>query len=106
MLAGTRRWRIKIVERILNARPSCATLTGLNSEVLGQRTFDLAVIDEAAQSTEPVCWLPSLRCQSLVLAGDHCQLRRRYCRKKAADEASARMMRTPVNQYGSSVTRH
>jgi predicted DNA helicase len=29
---------------------------------------------EAAQATEPACWLPVLRCRRVVLAGDHCQL--------------------------------
>ena len=42
--------------------------------MLGQRHFDLAVIDEACQSTEPGCWIPLLRCRRVVLAGDHCQL--------------------------------
>ncbi|HEX3872147.1 MAG TPA: AAA domain-containing protein, partial [Pirellulales bacterium] len=36
--------------------------------------FDLVVIDEACQSTEPGCWLPVMRAERLVLAGDHCQL--------------------------------
>lgn len=52
----------------------CATLTGLNAELLGDREFDLVVIDEAGQTTEPACWIPLLRCKRLVLAGDHCQL--------------------------------
>ena len=52
----------------------CATLTGLNDEILGDRQFDLAVIDEAAQATEPPCWIPVQRCRRIVLAGDHCQL--------------------------------
>ena len=63
------------VESILNqASVVCATLTGLDSEILGQRSFDLAVIDEAAQSTEAACWLPLLRANKVVLAGDHFQL--------------------------------
>src|SRR5690606_12028695 len=52
----------------------CVTLTGIDSDVLGARQFDLAVIDEACQSTEPACWIPLLRSQRLVLAGDHFQL--------------------------------
>jgi len=51
-----------------------ATLTSLDSELLGRRTFDLAVIDEACQTTEPACWIPLLRCERVVAAGDHCQL--------------------------------
>jgi predicted DNA helicase len=52
----------------------CSTTTALDSEILGRRAFDLAVIDEAGQSTEPGCWIPLLRCRRVVLAGDHCQL--------------------------------
>ena len=36
--------------------------------------FDLVVIDEAAQALEASCWIPILRGQRLVLAGDHKQL--------------------------------
>src|SRR5581483_3718057 len=75
MLVDARKLEAQAVDAILDrATILCATLTSLDSEVLGRRQFDLAVIDEASQSTEPACWLPLLRCQRLVLAGDHCQL--------------------------------
>lgn len=75
LLADARRLEAQAVEHILNqAAVVCATTTGLDSDVLGQRQFDLAVIDEACQSTEPGCWIPLLRSQGVVLAGDHCQL--------------------------------
>ncbi len=75
MLADARRLESQVVEHILNTTPVlCATLTGLNTELLGRRRFDLAVIDEAAQATEPACWPAILRCKRLVLAGDHFQL--------------------------------
>jgi ATP-dependent RNA/DNA helicase IGHMBP2 len=31
-------------------------------------------IDEAAQALEPSCWIPILRAERVILAGDHCQL--------------------------------
>src|SRR5262249_35926873 len=75
MLADARRLEDQAVERVLDAATVlCATTTGLDGEILGQRQFDLAVIDEASQSTEPGCWAPLLRCRRVVLAGDHCQL--------------------------------
>lgn len=75
LLADARRLEARAVEHILDqADVLCATTTSLNSAVLGTRRFDLAVIDEACQSTEPGCWIPLLRCDRLVLAGDHCQL--------------------------------
>ncbi len=75
LLTDARKMEAQAVESILNqATIVCATLTGLDSEILGQRQFDLAVIDEAGQSTESACWLPLLRANKVILAGDHFQL--------------------------------
>jgi ATP-dependent RNA/DNA helicase IGHMBP2 len=75
LLADARRIESQAVESILDsARVLCVTTTGLDNQILGTRHFDLAVIDEACQSTEPGCWIPLLRCDRVVLAGDHCQL--------------------------------
>ncbi|NUQ65691.1 MAG: AAA family ATPase [Pirellulales bacterium] len=75
LLADARRLESQAVEHILDtADVLCATTTGLDSEILGNRRFGLAVIDEAGQTTEPGCWIPLLRCDRVVLAGDHCQL--------------------------------
>ncbi|KAL3798381.1 hypothetical protein HJC23_005034 [Cyclotella cryptica] len=37
-------------------------------------SFDLVIIDEAAQALEATCWISLLRGKRAVLAGDHCQL--------------------------------
>jgi len=75
MLADARRREAQLVERVLDsAQIVCATTTGLSERLLGDRTFDLCVIDEAGQSTEPGCWPPLLRCGRVVLAGDPYQL--------------------------------
>ncbi|KAG6424809.1 hypothetical protein SASPL_115229 [Salvia splendens] len=37
-------------------------------------SFDLVVIDEAAQAIEPSCWIPILLGKRCILAGDQCQL--------------------------------
>jgi ATP-dependent RNA/DNA helicase IGHMBP2 len=75
LLADARRLEDQAVQQILNqADVVCATLTGLDDELLGNRRFDLVVIDEACQSTEPACWVAIARGERLVLAGDHCQL--------------------------------
>jgi predicted DNA helicase len=74
-MADARRLEAGAAGRILDsADVLCATLTGLDPDLLGDRRFDLAVIDEAAQATEPACWIPALRADRLVLAGDHMQL--------------------------------
>jgi len=75
MLADARRMEEIAVERILDsARVLCATTTGLDRDIIGTRRFDLYVLDEAAQSTEPATWIPLLWAKRLVLAGDPCQL--------------------------------
>ena len=75
LLADARRLEAQAVEHILDtAEILCATTTGLDDNVLGGRRFDLVVIDEACQSTEPGCWIAINRAQRVVLAGDHRQL--------------------------------
>jgi ATP-dependent RNA/DNA helicase IGHMBP2 len=75
ILSDARRWEARLVREIIDgADVVCATTTGLDSELLGARRFDVVVIDEAAQSTEPGCWIPLLRADRVVFAGDHCQL--------------------------------
>ena len=51
-----------------------ATLTGLESNALRQRRFDLTVVDEATQAVEPAAYLALLKSDRAVLAGDHLQL--------------------------------
>ena len=36
--------------------------------------FDLVVIDECAQATEPCCWIPLQNAEKVVFSGDHMQL--------------------------------
>jgi ATP-dependent RNA/DNA helicase IGHMBP2 len=75
LLADARRLEAQAVEHILHtADILCATTTGLDDDLLGNRRFDLVVIDEACQSTEPGCWIAINRAERLVLAGDHRQL--------------------------------
>ncbi len=83
----------------------CATLA-FNEELLGGRRFDLAVIDEACQSTEPGCWIPAMRAERLVLAGDHCQLPPTVLSLPAAREGLARsLLERVVDHYGEAITR-
>ena len=75
LVQDARRLETQVIQHVLDsASVVCMTNTALDSELLGQRFFDLAVIDEACQATEPGCWIPLARCARLVLAGDHCQL--------------------------------
>jgi predicted DNA helicase len=107
MLADARRLEAQAVEHVLDkASVLCATLTGLNGELLGRRTFDLAVIDEAAQATEPACWPALLRCSRVVLAGDHCQLPPTILSREAQEQGlGVSLMERVVGLHGTSVTR-
>lgn len=107
MLDDARRLEDQAVEHILDtAKVVCATLTGLNGELLGRRAFDLAVIDEAAQATEPACWPAILRCSRLVLAGDHCQLPPTILSREADEQGlGVSLMERVVGLHGAGVTR-
>ncbi|TWT34194.1 AAA domain-containing protein [Blastopirellula retiformator] len=75
LLEDAARIQQQTLERLLDDAPVvCCTLTGVDDDLLGARQFDLTVIDEACQTTEPACWIPVSRSQRLVIAGDHCQL--------------------------------
>ncbi|UIR54484.1 AAA domain-containing protein [Sphingobacterium sp. SRCM116780] len=64
-----------IVEDILNkAQVITATLVGSNQYAIKNRLYETVIIDEAAQALEPACWIPILKANKIVLAGDHCQL--------------------------------
>lgn len=83
----------------------CATTT-LDESLLGDRRFDLVVIDEACQSTEPGCWIPILRADRLVLAGDHCQLPPTVLSKQAAQEGlEVSLLERLAGLHGDRITR-
>ncbi|MFO7968421.1 MAG: IGHMBP2 family helicase [Archaeoglobaceae archaeon] len=52
----------------------CATNSMTGSELLRYTEFDVAVIDEATQATEPSCLIPMVHANKLIMAGDHKQL--------------------------------
>jgi len=56
------------------AQAICCTLVGSSHPVLRGRKYNTVFIDEAAQALEPACWIPILKSNRVVLAGDHCQL--------------------------------
>jgi ATP-dependent RNA/DNA helicase IGHMBP2 len=96
-----------VVQRLLDNAPIiCSTLTGLDRDLLGNRTFDWCVIDEASQCTEPVTWIPLLRCERLVLAGDPFQLPPTVISPDAAaDGFNISLLERILTQYGSDISR-
>ncbi|MCR9293353.1 MAG: AAA domain-containing protein [bacterium] len=77
--AGRLRQEARALERrtvryILQSSDVICTTTTVDEELLADQKFDLVVIDEACQCTEPAIWQAALRGERIVLAGDHCQL--------------------------------
>ncbi|HRI79128.1 MAG TPA: AAA domain-containing protein [Cyclobacteriaceae bacterium] len=64
-----------IVSDLLNKSEAiCTTLVGSSHPVMRGRKFKTVFIDEAGQALEPACWIPILRSQRVIFAGDHHQL--------------------------------
>jgi ATP-dependent RNA/DNA helicase IGHMBP2 len=59
---------------LAKAQVVTATLVGASHYTVRHLQYRTAVIDEAGQALEPACWIPVLKAQRLILAGDHCQL--------------------------------
>ncbi|WP_036679474.1 AAA domain-containing protein [Daejeonella oryzae] len=51
-----------------------ATLVGSNHYTVSKINYHTLVIDEAGQAIEPACWIPILKAQKVILAGDPFQL--------------------------------
>ena len=64
-----KRQQLAIEDVIKNADVVLTTLTGAFSRKLETKTFDLVIIDEAAQALEVACWMALLkvRYQSVVI---------------------------------------
>jgi len=64
-----------ILDDVLSkAQVVTATLVGASHYTIKNLRYQTAVIDEAGQALEPACWIPILKAQRVILAGDHCQL--------------------------------
>lgn len=64
-----------VKEVLSSAQVVLATNTGAADPLIRRLdTFDLVVIDEAAQAIEPSCLIPILQGKHCILAGDQCQL--------------------------------
>lgn len=50
------------------------TLVGASHPTLRGKKYKTVFIDEAAQALEPACWIPIIRAERVIFAGDHFQL--------------------------------
>ncbi len=94
------------IEQILGrAKIICATTT-FNEDLLENKSFDMLIIDEACQSTEPGCWVPILKADKIVLAGDHQQLPPTVLSRAAAKEGFAlSLLQRQLDIYGDQIHR-
>lgn len=77
----------EVVDEIIEgADVVCATNSTSGSELLSDREFDVAVIDEATQATEPSCLIPMTHSSKVIMAGDHKQLPPTILNQKAEEE--------------------
>lgn len=107
LLADARRLEEAAAGHILDASDVvCATNTSVREETLGPRRFDLVVIDEACQASEPSCWIPLARAGRIALAGDHCQLPPTVLSRRAAKEGfDLSLFERLVALHGETITR-
>lgn len=69
-----KRQQLAVTDVIKNSDVVLTTLTGASSYKLDSTSFDLVIIDEAAQALEISCWIALLKGSRCILAGDHLQL--------------------------------
>ncbi|OVE77797.1 hypothetical protein BVX98_01875 [bacterium F11] len=69
---------------IRQAQVVLATHGGIGPQ-LSKEKFDLVVMDEASQATEPLSWIPITHGKKVVFAGDSCQLPPTIYSREAAE---------------------
>ncbi len=95
----------KAVEEVIeDADVVCTTNSSSASRALEDKEFDLCVIDEATQATEPSCLIPAVKAEKLVMAGDHKQLPPTILNEKAKKEGlSETMFERLIALYGEDI---
>ena len=89
---------------ILSTCVSCGE-NYLSLAISKENPFDYVIIDECAQATECLCWIPILQGKKLILAGDHLQLPPTIKSKEAEEVLSYTLFDRMVSTYGDKVTR-
>lgn len=75
-----------------SAEVICSTNSTAGSELLSDYDFELIVIDEATQSTEPASLIPFIKGEKVILIGDHKQLPPTILSQKAAKQGLSKSM--------------
>lgn len=66
--------RFILKDVIDKAQVVACTLATAGGSIMEGRHFSSLFIDEAAQALGPSCWIPILKADRVIFAGDHCQL--------------------------------
>lgn len=70
-----RRSRKEVFEIVMKeADVLIGTPGGSFDKSIRDKNFDLVILDEATQATEPIAWIPMTKARRVVMAGDHFQL--------------------------------
>ena len=70
-----RRLRKEIFTRVMKeAQVIVGTPTSIQDKSIREKMFDVMILDEATQATEPLTWIPMTRAKKVIMAGDHFQL--------------------------------
>ncbi len=85
---------------LAKAQVVTATLVGANHYTVRGLRYRTVVIDEAGQALEPACWIPILKAERVVLAGDHCQLPPTVKSDEAARGSAATQARSGTGTTG------
>ncbi len=94
------------IRYVLDSASVVCTTTTIDDDLLGDRDFDLVVIDEACQATEGSVWQAVLRGDRVVLAGDHFQLPPTVLSDIAAQEGMRdSLMQRLVQRFGDTAYR-
>lgn len=94
------------IRHVLERAPVICSTLAVPFDLLDDRWFDWAIVDEACQATEPATWVPMLRADRVVLAGDPFQLPPTILSVPAAEQGfSVSLLERLMQVHGASVTR-
>ncbi len=85
---------------VSDAQVVCTTNSASFSDILKDEIFDVVIIDEATQATEPSCLMPLVKAPIVIMAGDHKQLPPTVLNDKAKTKLSKSMFERFMQLYG------
>ena len=89
-----------LADLIANTDVVCSTNSTAGSELMANKKFDMVVIDEATQATEPAALISLIKGEKAILIGDHRQLPPTVLSQKAADGLSKSLFEKMLKIHG------